>query len=100
LEKIKLIEKLECFSNKTNATILLKGVCDLIVKNKQISELQKGNESLTKGGTGDILVGFIAGLIAQKMEAYDSAKLATKKLDISQMNFMINLSIIIWRRIY
>jgi NAD(P)H-hydrate epimerase len=34
-----------------------------------------GNAGLATGGTGDVLAGFIGGLLAQKMAAYDAARL-------------------------
>jgi len=67
-------------SKKMNSTILLKGKEDLIIYKSKISHNKTGNESLTKGGTGDILAGLVAGFIAQKVDGFTSAKQATKIL--------------------
>ena len=53
-------------ARETETTIVLKGEIDLITKldgTKQ--EITGGNAGLTVGGTGDVLAGLIAGLIAQ-----------------------------------
>jgi len=67
-------------SENTNATVVLKGPIDIIVNQNEIHLNRTGNESLTKGGTGDILAGLIGGYIAQGLTAYEASKLATKNL--------------------
>ncbi len=44
------------------ATILLKGQTDFVISNNQLWQIQGGNAGLTKGGTGDVLAGLVAGL--------------------------------------
>lgn len=53
---------------KTHRTI----ICN---KDLEIHINQHGNSALAKSGTGDVLAGIIAGLLAQKMELYEAAKL-------------------------
>lgn len=54
--------------------ILLKGKEDIIFSKHRIYVNKTGNNSMTKGGTGDILSGICAGLLAQTKNLFDSAK--------------------------
>lgn len=45
-----------------NAVILLKGQTDIITHNQEAYEIKGGNAGMTKGGTGDVLAGLVAGL--------------------------------------
>ena len=63
-----LVKKYNCIAVlKTHRTI----ICD----REKIFINQHGNSALAKAGSGDVLVGIIAGLIAQKMNLFDAAKL-------------------------
>ncbi len=53
---------------KTHRTI----ICD---KNLEIHINQHGNSALAKAGSGDVLAGMIAGLLAQGMSTFEGAKL-------------------------
>lgn len=65
----KLSEKYNCVTVlKTHRTI----VCN---SNGEIYINEHGNSALAKAGTGDVLAGMIAGLLAQKMPLYEAAKL-------------------------
>lgn len=70
----------ELFSKKyPNITLLLKGANVLISKNKEIFVNPYGSSVLSKGGSGDVLSGLIASLLAQgykSIEATISASLA------------------------
>ena len=64
----KLTEKYNCVTVlKTHRTI----ICD---KEKFFIN-QHGNSALAKAGSGDVLAGIIAGLLAQKMPTFEGAKL-------------------------
>jgi NAD(P)H-hydrate epimerase len=63
-------------SKKYSCTTVLKGHNSLICsKNLDILVNQSGNSALAKAGSGDVLTGVIAGLIAQGVSSYDAAVL-------------------------
>lgn len=65
----KLTQKYDCITVlKTHETI----ICN---KNLEIYINQHGNSALAKAGSGDVLAGVIAGLLAQKMEPFEATKL-------------------------
>lgn len=65
----KLSQKYNCVTVlKTHRTI----ICN---SNGEIYINEHGNSALAKAGTGDILAGIISGLLAQKMEPFEAAKL-------------------------
>lgn len=65
----KITEKYECITVlKTHRTI----ICN---KNFEIHINQYGNSALAKAGTGDVLAGIIAGLLAQGMNGFEACKL-------------------------
>lgn len=47
------------------ATVLSKGQVDRVVSGGQVLEIPGGNAGMTKGGTGDVLSGIVAGLYAK-----------------------------------
>ena len=58
-------------------SILLKGVTDLVVSTKGYSMLNKtGNAGMTVGGSGDVLGGFLVGLIARGVPCFEAAQCA------------------------
>jgi NAD(P)H-hydrate epimerase len=64
----------EQFSKDFNCTLVLKGANTIIThKEKETFISPFANSALAKGGTGDILAGFIGGLIAQGVEPYKAA---------------------------
>ena len=62
-------------SKKYNCVAVLKTHRTIICKNDEIFINQHGNSALAKAGSGDVLAGIIAGLLAQKMSAFEAAKL-------------------------
>ncbi len=51
-------------AEKYHCIVLLKGEKDVICSSKECVEIAGGNAGMTKGGTGDVLAGLIAGLAA------------------------------------
>jgi NAD(P)H-hydrate epimerase len=58
--------------------ILLKGPADLISDGKKVYTIKGGTDAMTVGGTGDVLMGLIAGLIAQGEPLLGAAQKAAK----------------------
>jgi NAD(P)H-hydrate epimerase len=65
---------LQDIANEFQAIIVLKGQTDTVFSAHATEEIIGGNAGLTTGGTGDVLAGLIAGLIAQGMASIDAAK--------------------------
>ena len=60
-------------AKKLNATVLLKGKVDIIC-NAEKSKLNfTGNPGMTVGGTGDVLSGIVAGLMALHVDSFEAA---------------------------
>lgn len=55
------------------ATCLLKGPTDYIFNQQQKTEIEGGNVGMTKGGTGDVLAGLVAGLYAFTDDTFAAA---------------------------
>ena len=62
-------------SQKYNCTTVLKTHRTIICNKDNLFINQNGNSALAKAGSGDILAGIIAGLLAQKCPPYEAAKL-------------------------
>ena len=59
-------------AKKYNCSILLKGQTDIVCSPKKCKIVEGGNAGMTKGGTGDVLAGLVAGLYC-KNNAFLSA---------------------------
>jgi len=68
-----LEELVEEKANETDAVILLKGDMDVISDGESTRFNETGNPYMTVGGTGDVLAGVTAGLLAQNKNPYQSA---------------------------
>ena len=55
---------------------MLKGFRTLVTNSEGIWEINSGNSSLAKAGTGDVLTGIIAGFLSQNVEPRRAACLA------------------------
>ena len=72
----KRIDAAKAAAKKTKATILLKGRTDIIASRSRLKLNETGNKHMSKGGTGDVLAGLCAGLMAQGVEPFDAAGMA------------------------
>jgi len=68
-EAVRLAEEID-------AVILLKGPATLVVDRQRQARNPTGNPGMATAGTGDVLTGVIAALLAQRLPAYDTARLA------------------------
>jgi ADP-dependent NAD(P)H-hydrate dehydratase len=66
---------LEKAQRKLGCVILLKGAKTLISNGENVAEIQSGNPSLAKAGTGDVLSGMITGFLAQGLLPFAAATL-------------------------
>lgn len=77
-------------AKKYNVTILLKGHVDVISDGKKVCLNKTGNPNMTVMGTGDVLAGVVASLLAQGNNPFDSAcaaaYIAGKAGDIASKN--------------
>ena len=65
-------------ANERNVTMIIKGAVDIVAgEDGRCQEIKGGNAGLTVGGTGDVLAGTIAGLMAQRIDPFDAAVAAT-----------------------
>jgi NAD(P)H-hydrate epimerase len=60
---------------KFNCIVLLKGNHSLVANRKTCQIITSGNPALAKAGTGDVLAGFIGGLLAQGLSPIKAATL-------------------------
>jgi len=73
-ERISLVEK---NAKDHGITVLLKGSTDVISNGKQTFLYTKKIPAMTVGGTGDVLSGLTAGMLAKNRNALESAAVAT-----------------------
>ncbi len=64
------------FARERDVILVLKGHGTLVTDGKRLYRNTTGNPGLATGGTGDVLTGLIAALLAQKLEAFAAAQLA------------------------
>lgn len=79
-------ENVQKWAKDMGVTIVCKGPEDVIADEDEIAINNTGNSFMTVGGTGDVLSGFIGGLMAQGMSGFDAGKCATKILGIAAEN--------------
>ncbi|MGP6220278.1 NAD(P)H-hydrate dehydratase [Caldiplasma sukawensis] len=70
-------ENAKTFALQYGCTVLLKGKEDIITDGKKMLKSPGGSDRMAMGGTGDMLAGFVAGLISRGMSNFHSAALAS-----------------------
>ena len=65
----------KALSAKYNCVAVLKTHRTIICEGEKLFINEHGNSALAKAGSGDVLAGIIAGLLAQKVEPFEAAKL-------------------------
>lgn len=68
------IEYARDLSRVTGACVLLKGATTVIAQGEEIALNVTGCDAMATGGSGDVLTGVIASLMAQGMSAFDAAR--------------------------
>lgn len=69
-----LFDRCQTWVNQTNCILVLKGAPTWIfTQNKIPTIILPGDPGMAKAGTGDVLTGMIAALVAQKMDPIDAA---------------------------
>ena len=63
------------FAGERGVVLVLKGHQTLVTDGKRLFRNPTGNPGMATGGTGDVLTGLIAALIAQKLDAFAAAQL-------------------------
>ena len=63
------------FAEEYGVTVLLKGACSVIADpvSGEVTVNSTGNAALAKGGSGDVLTGIIAAMLAQGLPPYIAA---------------------------
>ncbi|MBC87396.1 MAG: NAD(P)H-hydrate dehydratase, partial [Bdellovibrionaceae bacterium] len=64
-------------SERTGCHLLLKGYRSVLAYQHRAMVINSGNSALAKAGTGDVLTGMIAGLLAQKVEPIQATATAS-----------------------
>lgn len=67
------LELLKAFSTKYNLIVVLKGTHTIIANGQELYFNTTGNPALATGGSGDVLLGTITGLVAQKYSPLNAA---------------------------
>jgi ADP-dependent NAD(P)H-hydrate dehydratase len=63
------------FAGQRGLVVVLKGHQTIVTDGKRVFRNYTGNPGMATGGTGDVLTGLIAALIAQKLDAFAAAQL-------------------------
>jgi NAD(P)H-hydrate epimerase len=63
------------FASERKVILVLKGHQTLVTDGEKLYRNTTGNPGMATGGTGDVLTGLIAALIAQKLPAFEAAQL-------------------------
>ncbi len=67
------VRKFTATLSEKQIVVLLKAPVDIITDGHRVKKNTTGNPGMTIGGTGDVLTGIVAALIAQKVNLFDAA---------------------------
>ena len=73
--KKKRVEIAKKTAEQYQAVVVLKDACTVVTEGNETYLNSSGCDAMAKGGSGDVLTGVIAGLIAQGMQAREAARL-------------------------
>ncbi|MDE5722212.1 MAG: NAD(P)H-hydrate dehydratase [Clostridia bacterium] len=73
----------KCFSKQYGVTLLLKGATSIICDGEKTALNIRGNSALSKGGSGDMLSGYMCGLLSRGLSPFDAAVCAAYTLGLS-----------------
>ncbi|MDE6104598.1 MAG: NAD(P)H-hydrate dehydratase [Clostridia bacterium] len=73
----------QSFAKQYGVTLLLKGAASIICDGENTALNIRGNSALSKGGSGDMLSGYICGLTARGLAPFDAAVCAAYTLGLS-----------------
>jgi NAD(P)H-hydrate epimerase len=76
MQMMLLEDQVKWFAKEYHCLIILKGKQDFVASPTEFEKIGGGNAGMTKGGTGDVLAGLVAGLYA-KNTAWESAVAAS-----------------------
>ncbi|MBQ7826330.1 MAG: NAD(P)H-hydrate dehydratase, partial [Clostridia bacterium] len=68
------VEYAQQLAQEMGACVLLKGATTVIAMGEEVTLNVRGTSAMATGGSGDVLTGVIAGLLAQGMGPYDAAR--------------------------
>lgn len=77
------IEIAKKFAKEYGVTLLLKGSASIICEGDRVAINTRGTTALSKGGSGDILSGFMCGCLARGLSPFDAVSCATYTLGVS-----------------
>jgi hydroxyethylthiazole kinase-like uncharacterized protein yjeF len=63
-------------AERIQLTVLVKGMIDIVSDGDRVKFNRTGNAGMTVGGTGDVLAGICAGLLAKGVVPFDAARIA------------------------
>ncbi len=65
--------EVKSFASRSGGVVLLKGHTDVVSDGMRVKLNNTGNPGMTVGGTGDVLSGIVAGLLAQGVDGFSAA---------------------------
>jgi NAD(P)H-hydrate repair Nnr-like enzyme with NAD(P)H-hydrate dehydratase domain len=81
-QPVEIVQKVRCgvaleSARFTRATVVLKGAGTVVAQEgKPLGINMTGNPGMATGGAGDVLAGMLTGLLGQKLQPYDAARVA------------------------